>query len=338
MDNISLLDKLPLCCPKCKEKIAKYPEKYRCDTCNKDYPVMYGIPDFRLFGDPYLGFEDDYARTKLVVDNMAGLDLEGLLKFYWSNSPETPESLRSKFVRTAMLGEIKGKQVVDDISQGQDERFGKEKVVLELGCGTGGFLVQAAQKYKQVIGADIALRWLTVARKRLEQSQVEVPLICCCAEHLPLPDNFCDITVAYATLEHTRDQNEVIGETYRVLRPKGGFYINTPNRFSITAEPHVYVWGVGFLPRNWMNAYVKLIKGVEYKNKRLLSYFELKKILNRFQNVVFSLPDVDDKILEQFGSWKKFQVKIYRLIKNIKVFKAILLLFGPMYNVRGEKG
>ncbi len=337
MDNIALLKNLPLCCPKCKGSLGETSEAYCCDKCQKNYPIMYGIPDFRLFGDPYLGFDDDYSRTKLVAENMGPLDLESLLKFYWSNSPETPDSLREKFVRTAMLGEIKGKQMLEALSTGATGDNGVNKTVLEVGCGTGGFLVSAAKKYKQVVGIDIALRWLTVARKRLEEADVEVPLICCCAEHMPLPDGFCDVVAAYATLEHTRDQKKVVEGTHRVLRPDGVFFINTPNRFSITVEPHVYVWGVGFLPRAWMNAYVKLVKGVEYKNKRLLSYFELKKLLKNFKNVSFEFPDIDDKVLEDFSAWKKLQVKLYRILKNIWIFKKILLIFGPAYQVRGIK-
>lgn len=295
---------------------------------------MYGIPDFRLFGDPYLGFEDDYRRTRLIAENMNRFDLAGLLRFYWSNSPETPDDLREKFVRAALLAENKTGEILKSIPQ---QRSDIQKTILEIGCGTGGFLVSAAKRYKRIVGTDIALRWLTVCRKRLEEADIEIPLMCCCAEYLPFPDNYFDQIVACATLEHTRDQHAVLSESHRVLKENGTIFISTPNRFSLSAEPHVYLWGVGFLPRKLMPLYVKLLKGVEYKNKRLLSYFELRKLLWKFKCVKFSFPDVDDASIIQFTPWEKFQAVIYLKIRKLKIFRLFLLFCGPVYYITGQK-
>jgi len=295
---------------------------------------MYGIPDFRLFGDPYLGFENDYTRTKLIVENTNRFDLAGLLKFYWSNSPETPDSLREKFVRAALLGEAKAIEILKALPRSQDDM---NHSILEIGCGTGGFLVPASKRYKRIVGVDIALRWLAVCKKRLEESKIEIPLICCCAEFLPFPDNCFDRVIACATIEHTHDQNAVLSESHRVLKGNGTIFISTSNRFSISVEPHVYLWGVGFLPRKLMGLYVKLFKGVEYKNKRLLSYFELNKLFLRFKDVKFSFPDIDDASITQFTPWEKLQALIYRKIRKLSIFKTFLLLFGPVYYVFGRK-
>lgn len=139
--NVTLMDTLNLCCPRCKGQLQKSTKTYTCIACKKDFPIMYGIPDFRLFGDPYLGFENDYTRTKLIVENMNRFNLEGLLKFYWSNSPETPNNLREKFVRAALLGEAKAKEILKSLPRFHNDM---EKSILEIGCGTGGFLVSAA--------------------------------------------------------------------------------------------------------------------------------------------------------------------------------------------------
>jgi len=295
---------------------------------------MYGIPDFRLFGDPYLGFENDYARTKLIVENMNRFDFGGLVKFYWNNSHETPDSLKEKFIRTVLLGETKAKEILKSLPRARDDM---NHSILEIGCGTGGFLVPASKRYKRIVGVDIALRWLAVCKKRLEESKIEIPLICCCAEFLPFPDNCFDRVIACATIEHTHDQNAVLSESHRVLKGNGTIFISTSNRFSISVEPHVYLWGVGFLPRKLMGLYVKLFKGVEYKNKRLLSYFELNKLFLRFKDVKFSFPDIDDASITQFTPWEKLQALIYRKIRKLSIFKTFLLLFGPVYYVFGRK-
>lgn len=332
--NIELLKYVDLCCPKCKSELDQKAESFNCVNCKKHFPVMHGIPDFRLFGDPYLGFDNDYSRTKLVAENMDRFDLEGLLKFYWSNSPETPYDLRKKFVRAAMLGEAKAKEILRVLPLSENSSTQK---FLEIGCGTGGLLVAASRKYGQIIGTDIALRWLTVCRKRLEEAKVDIPLVCCCAEHLPFKDKFVDQIAACATVEHTRNQVDVISESYRVLKNGGDIFISTPNRFSISVEPHVYLWGVGFLPRKWMGFYVKLMKGVEYKNKRLLSYFNLKAMLSKFKCVEFSFPDVDDSSIGQFTSFERLQVSVYKKMRRLTLFKLFLLLLGPMYYIAGKK-
>ena len=51
------------------------------------------------------------------------------------------------------------------------------KRVLEIGCGTGGFLIAARQKYEHVVGMGVAFRWLIIAKKRLSELGLHVPLI-----------------------------------------------------------------------------------------------------------------------------------------------------------------
>lgn len=329
---------LPICCPLCKGDLSKNDETFTCNHCEKRYPIISGIPDLRVFGDPYLGFEDDYKRSRLIVENFHRFDFPRLLEFYWNNSPETPNHLRKKFIRSVLLGDLKGKAILSILDSCEAEGRGKPKDVLEIGCGTGWFLVSAAKKYPTLVGTDIALRWLIIAKKRFEEAGIEIPLVCCCAEYLPFSDESFDLVVLYATLEHTRQQEQVVSESHRVLRSTGKLFLSTPNRYSLSVEPHVYIWGVGFLPRSWMHKYVKFRKGVDYKNIRLLSFFELKGMLKKvFSNVCFSLPDAVDVSLANFSRWRRFQVKIYRLLNKLSLGKAFLFLFGPMYHIFCQK-
>ena len=82
-------------------------------------------------------------------------------------------------------------------------------------------------------------------------------------------------------VEHVSRQKLFLREGYRVLQPGGCFCFNAPNRFNIFGpEPHVNLWGVGFMPRRWMPAYVRLFKGMDYTDKRLPSYRELRRMLH----------------------------------------------------------
>jgi ubiquinone/menaquinone biosynthesis C-methylase UbiE len=334
MQDISSINFLPICCPLCKQQLQEKDKIFICLQCDRTFPVVNGIPDFRVFGDPYLGFEDDYKRTRLVIENLNSFDFRGLLEFYWNNSPETPKDLRENFIRGVLEGESKSNEILTTLKSFDNKSDAGIINVLEIGCGTGGFLVPAARKFPSVIGVDIALRWLFVARKRFEEAGIEVPLICCCAEYLPFQDEVFDLVVGAAALEHARYQDKVVSESHRVLRSKGKLFISTPNRYSLSVEPHVYVWGVGFLPRGWMQRYVRLIKGVDYKNIRLLSYFELRQLIKTvFSSMQVFFPNVDDESLGKFSRWERIQIKLYRWLRSRSLFKPFLLLFGPMYHV-----
>ena len=45
-------------CARCKGEL----NGYRCEACSLEFPVLCGIPDFRLFADPYIGIAEDRAK------------------------------------------------------------------------------------------------------------------------------------------------------------------------------------------------------------------------------------------------------------------------------------
>ena len=236
------------------------------------YPIVLGIPDFRLFPDPYIEIEKDYEKARLLFDQGQRVDFEGLVRFYWDITPIVEKNRAERFMRHVFALVERGKNYLREI-----ERFhlnhsqgSSSQAVLEIGCGTGGFLVAARQKYEHVVGMDIAFRWLIIAKKRLSELGLHVPLICGCAEYLPFCDGSYDLCVAESVIEHVKDQNATIRELHRVSSQQGLLYMTTPNRYSLTPEPHVRIWGVGFLPRKWMESYVKLLKGIAYDHIRVL--------------------------------------------------------------------
>ena len=48
------------------------------------------------------------------------------------------------------------------------------------------------------------------------------------AHHIPLPDDFFDAVIVQAVLEHVLQPNQVVAEIWRVLRPQGLVYAETP--------------------------------------------------------------------------------------------------------------
>jgi len=232
-------------CPLCRGELDVADQAYRCEPCSSTYPLHGGIPDFRVFADPYISLRQDAQRTELVLGVLEEYDLRRLLDYYWSHSDITPPDLKAKFIRNALLAERRGRRLVQVLENGPFRQSAIPRRVLEVGSGTGNFLVAAAGRYEQVVGTDIAMRWLHISRRRArEAGQADPALVCCCAEHLPFADRTFDLAVSSATLEFTREPGRALAEGSRVLRNGGGFLLNTANRYSIAVNPYAYLWGL----------------------------------------------------------------------------------------------
>jgi len=333
---------MEFCCPICKGTLAVSETAYSCGACGKNYPIILGIPDFRVFPDPYIDIEDDWKKADYLRQHYESLDFIGLVRLYWKITPEVSEDRAERFIRRSIALTEKGVQSLKVIKGAIPRKRSDVKGVLEIGCGTGGFLVAAKREYDDVIGADIAFRWLIVAQKRLQELSVNVPLVCCCAEFMPFPNGRFQIILAEDVIEHVKDQAATLQECHRVLTRDGAMFLATPNRYSLTPEPHVRVWGVGLLPRRWMNAYVRLVKGIAYEDIKVLSFRELKRLLRacQFGNHRIMLPTISDEESKYFSRLQKAQLHIYNFIKRIPVIRTVFYVVGPFFTVvafRNEK-
>ena len=84
-----------------------------------------------------------------------------------------------------------------------------------------------------------------------------------------------------------------------------------------------------------MNAYVKFMKGISYENIKVLSYMELKKLLNKcqFTKHRILLPSISREEAQYFSPIQRMQLALYNVIKQIPVLRLGLYLVGPFFNV-----
>jgi ubiquinone/menaquinone biosynthesis C-methylase UbiE len=207
--------------------------------------------------------------------------------------------------------------------------------VLDLGSRTGGLLLAAAERTDQVVGIDIAFRWLIIARKRLEEAGLPAQLVCCCAEFLPFRESAFDLVLAENLLEHAVQPQQCIEEGHRVLKPDGIFFATTWNRFAVAPEPHVRLWAVGWLPPELAKRYVKLRKGVSYDHVRLLSVFQLARMVRRtsFRRCAIVLPTFSAAELANVSPAQRLAVGFYHRIKDWPLFRGLLRIFGPVLHL-----
>lgn len=268
---------IDICCPACRGELERPGDaEMVCRGCARRYPVVLDIPDLRLAPDPYIGIEEERAKVDKLAARFGDFDFEGFVNFYYSMTSVVPPQHAQAYTRGLLAGVERARAWLDDweAAAGGAEGHG---ALVEIGCGTAPLLV-AAESYQPRVGVDIALRWLLVAKKRLEQAGQEVPLLCAGAEALPFRERQFDRVVMDSALEHVRDQRRTLEEARRVLFSSGCVFLATPNRFSAGPDPQTGIWCGSWLPERWTAAIVRRQGGIP-PVRHLLSESELLFLL-----------------------------------------------------------
>ena len=310
-------------------------DRWVCLDCGVSYRALRGIPDLRMLDDIYLSNADDWAIAGRLDDDFDRLDFRGLLDRYFDLATEIPDDLRQRQIRHILTAPDRARRWLDAL--GQTGRIGP---ILDLGCGSGSFLSASGRRMRELCGVDIAMRWLLVARKRLdEEGLCQIPLACACAERLPIRAGQFAAMIAGDVIEHVGDQGMTLNEAHRVLRPGGRLFFASPNRYSLAPEPHVQVWGVGFLPRRWMADYVQLVGGVEFRAIRTMGFFEWRRLLRsaRFGGGRIEVPPLPQDDLAGFHPVKRAVARLYNVIVTTRWGQSLARLMGPLFHIVCEK-
>lgn len=99
------------------------------------------------------------------------------------------------------------------------------KIILDAGCGEGGFAKLIKGKTKsRVFAVDISKKAVILAQKNgLEAKVADL------SKKIPFQDNFFDLVLANEIIEHLLDPDGFLKEINRVLKQKGTLILSTPN-------------------------------------------------------------------------------------------------------------
>ena len=103
--------------------------------------------------------------------------------------------------------------------------------MLEVGCGTGSVLLALhhAMPKLQLVGSELHPSGLEIARRRVHDSLfVQMD-----ARRIPAQNEF-DVIGAFDVLEHIPEDESVLGNIHRALKPGGGVLISVPQ--------HAWLW------------------------------------------------------------------------------------------------
>jgi SAM-dependent methyltransferase/uncharacterized protein YbaR (Trm112 family) len=347
---------LDLVCPACRGDLRSHgAAALECTSCSRAYPVLAGIADLRLWPDPYIGIEEDREKGLKLSNACAGLSFADSVELYYRLTTVVPPFQAKAFTRAllsavpraahslerwraehALLASVSNGSA--DRRSGAEQPDGADAAFLEVGCGTAALLVAASGSYEQVAGVDVAFRWLVLARKRLEESGLEVPLVCACAEALPFADARFTHVVFDSTIENVRDQAAALNEAHRVLRIGGRVSLGTPNRLSLGPDPHAGIWAGGWMPDGALAWWVRRRGGIPPK-RRLLSRGGVQRALAGagFERTRIFVPHVPAAQRDGFGAALRRIIDGYNAATRTAVGRALLLRIGPLLHAVARK-
>ncbi len=274
-----------LVCPSCRGILAGAETSLECGKCGRVYPVFLDIPDLRPSVAEGTSPEEN-ERLARLKEAYATTDWRGLIRLLYELSPGRTAAMKALSADYSARGVDRGADrlaMAEEISAARGWAFARERA-LDVGCSCGGPLAALARRFGQVVGLDIAPDQLLIARKLLEERGISnVLLVCGTAESMPFADGRFDLCTAFDLLHHVDNPEAVVGEAQRVLR-RGVAVFDSFNPYApFNPEPHVGLWGVGFLSAPWAEKYVFWRKGVSFKERhvRHLSLPALRRLLKK---------------------------------------------------------
>lgn len=98
------------------------------------------------------------------------------------------------------------------------------KKILDVGCGTGAYLISLKQDAEYVVGIDVERKHLRKGKKD------KIELVCGVAESLPFKHDVFDLVMLIEVTEHLRQVKHALTEISRVLNTRGMIFVTVPNK------------------------------------------------------------------------------------------------------------
>lgn len=305
-------------------------EAYLCAPCARVYPILYGIADFRLRGDRYLGLEQERDKARRLHEYALTHSFEESVAYYYSITDDVPPALAKRYQAYIRNGPQQAQTSVDALGLNAET-----SVVLDAGCGTGGFLIAASQHCRSLVGVDIALRWLVICNKRLEEQDVQASLVCADIESPPFAAGLFTHIAAGDLLEHVYAVEAAVAAMAGLLAPGGKLWLSASNRYCLGPQAATRIWGIGFLPRALRSALLIRIRGVDsLRFFNLVSPFQLLRICSAHGFGVLSLRLRQIPAAMADYPWQdKVLIAGFRLVSRLWLVRHLFVLIGPAFEM-----
>lgn len=212
--------------------------------------------------------------------------------------------------------------------------FSDNSVYLEIGCGPAYIGEYVLSHYKgYFVGIDFNYEMLVTLKHYFdEKGYTKYILICDDINNMPLKDNSIDFIYGGGVIEHFKDTNNILKESYRVLKPEG-ISFNTVPAFNLWWILRFYN-NIPDIPA--LRQLLEFIHLTVLKGKVLEKYYgyelsytigKLKKLHrdNHFDNIQvssFAIHPAKNKSVHPIID------KIYYMLQNNIITGAVYLVYG----------
>jgi len=322
-------------CPSCRSALAVSERGARltCTGCAAEFGIFGGIPDMRGDRPAWIDVDEDREAAARLERDFRSRSLEAMVRAVFESQPGRSQQQIDMRTRQVLVAPGRLTTQLDGWLRVPTSKPG----FLDLGCGPGMLLAAAAGRGVSGLGIDVSLVWLVVARRMIEQHGGVATLCAGFAESLPLRDASTPAIVSLDVIEHVGDQTRYLVEIDRIAADGATIALATPNRFSLTAEPHVHVWGVGWLPSRFQARYVRARSGRAYDFVRLLSVPGLSSLLRRHTRFSgrFVVPQVPEDEIEGMHGRRARLARLYNRLSDSPLLRWPLLGVGPFFRYTG---
>jgi len=290
-----------LICPYCHGGLSLHERTLLCQSCNKEYPIIDGIPNFCQKNEYWCNVN----REKMQELNAKARESGDWLKAAKELIPD-------------YLGAIEPFDRADALFFWP---ITNESRILDAGSMWGGLTIPVAQYCGEIFALDKTIETLEFLKIRAEQMGFRnIHAVASTVQQLPFPNDYFDLVILSGVLEwvafeqdvvlevhwgkkrsdsavHSKNprqvQVEALCEIQRVLKPGGHLHLAIENRIGYqylagAPDDHVNIKYVPFLPRFVANAVTKWRLNCEYRTYTysLMGYRSLLRD-SGFQEVEF---------------------------------------------------
>ena len=224
-------------------------------------------------------------------------------KYHTRTSPQDLDTLHSTIPYFLEAAKIK----IDLL-----KKYARGGSVLEVGCGSGGYLFAVAESISKGAGLDFRDSVISAARQKCVQANIgNLEWHAGDARQLPFADNTFDLCYSFACLYTIPEQQRVVGEMIRCLKSKGRLVVELGNYWSLnrlvslanSETPDPYYLSIREMKAMLAEHGMKI---VEWRRFQILPYWGSKP---RFLRVFLSLrwrtmfeKKVKGKMIDEFVS------------------------------------
>ena len=325
-------------CPACRSSVEPKDDNYVCAACNRTYPTLFGIPDFRLKGDQYLSLAKEREKAEKLHAYAQNHDFAALVAFYYSITDDVSDKLAPVFASYVLNGPERLKPALEMLApQGG-------RSLLDLGCGSGGALVAARDNFVHKTGVDVALRWLVIAQKRLEEFGLEAVLVCADAEALPFRERSFSHVLASDLIENTPSPAATVEAAGSVLEGGGKLYVSASNSRWVGPHPATGVWAAGLRSDRSRKTSLERKHGIDIL--RAVSFVSPASVRQMaaaagLRQIAIGPLRPDSRRLEGRSPLVRMLAQIYSGLAGVPLFRQFLVAAGPVFQslfVKESKG